>query len=717
MKRNRKIVFAVLLIISLAAMFLPIASIEDNSIPVIEEEIKTLEKRVKSAQDQLDRWEKGGKKTEEQLEQQRGNVRTAQENLDAAREKLKEHSSNADGMQVSLLPAPFGLNDIAARYTEQRRARDDAKEELDRQIKFKESSEKILQEAKDYLASNPQADLAAAQAEIAPAQAALDEAKAKLASLQETLGITVETVGAEEEEAPAESEPEETESESETEVTEVELIADVDPEMALLEAESEETTEEAVAPVIQETGNAEIDEQIALVNKLQAELIAKRNVAKAIEDKITNAEKSIRDRPSAIERAEKRIAELPAIIEQEQAKLDALQADRDALTEDELQVDMVVINAYKLYRPQVAAFNILVWVAFGLLLVALILPFLAGDKLVSKLYTFSSFAHLAGILIAAFVILRLGAFPIKEPYGNPQIKSWVAALILVPAIAAFICHVGYVRESKRSMIYVFCTFLSLLAIIPFWIMIVNGTRSSAQIQNSVSLIPGSNLAYNWNVLATKNFNVAIGFKNSAIIAFSSTILSVYFSAMTAYGFKVYQFKGNKFLYAVVLAIIMIPGQVVGTGFFMFMYQIGLYDNFIPLIIPSIAAAATVFFFRQYLEANFQVSLVEAARIDGCGEFKTFNKIVLPIMLPAMATMGIMAVIGSWNNYLTPLMLLSDAGKKTLPMMVKELRGDIYRTEFGSIYLGLSLTALPLIIVYFAFSKYIIAGVALGGVKE
>ncbi|MBQ6399152.1 MAG: carbohydrate ABC transporter permease [Clostridia bacterium] len=267
------------------------------------------------------------------------------------------------------------------------------------------------------------------------------------------------------------------------------------------------------------------------------------------------------------------------------------------------------------------------------------------------------------------------------------------------------------------MIYVFCTVLSVLAIMPFWLMIVNATRSSQDIQRSVSIIPGTFVGSNWQVLSSKNWNVATGFRNSAIIAFGSTILSVYFSAMTAYGFKVYQFKGNKFLYAVVLAIIMIPGQVTGTGFFMFMYQIGMTNNLLALIIPSIAAASTVFFFRQYLEANFQISLVEAARIDGCGEFRIFNSIVIPIMVPAMATMGIMAMIGAWNNYLTPLMLLSDSSLKTLPMMVQELRGDIYRTEYGSIYLGLTLTALPLLIVYFAFSKYIIAGVALGGVKE
>ena len=125
----------------------------------------------------------------------------------------------------------------------------------------------------------------------------------------------------------------------------------------------------------------------------------------------------------------------------------------------------------------------------------------------------------------------------------------------------------------------------------------------------------------------------------------------------------------------------------------------------------------MFFLKQYLSSNLQISLVEASRIDGAGEFFTFNKIVMPLMMPAMATMGIMAVIGSWNNYLTPLMLLSKPTMKTLPMMVKELRGDIYRTEFGSIYVGLTLTALPLMVIYFALSKYIIAGVAVGGVKE
>lgn len=420
-------------------------------------------------------------------------------------------------------------------------------------------------------------------------------------------------------------------------------------------------------------------------------------------------------------------------VQKEKDKLNALlEAQASASSEDqtglgyaflpgklpaELEINMTVVNQYKLYNWNYDVYYACIWIVLGAFVLAAVLIVLAGNKDASKLYTISAFLHLIGILLAGYVILRLAAFPFKLPYGSATLHWPVVLMILGGSIVSFAAHVQGVHNSKRSMIYVFCTFLSAMAIVPFWIMMVNATRSSQAIQQGVSLIPGSYLNYNWNVLATKGFNVAIGFKNSAIIAFGSTILSVYFSAMTAYGFKVYQFKGNKFLYAVVMAIIMIPGQVTGTGFFMFMYQLGWVDNRLALIIPSIAAAATVFFFRQYLEANLQISLVEAARIDGCGEFRTFNRIILPIMVPAMATMGIMAVIGSWNNYLTPLMLFTKPDLKTLPMMVNELRGDIYRTEYGSIYLGLTLTALPLIIVYFAFSKYIIAGVALGGVKE
>ena len=395
-----------------------------------------------------------------------------------------------------------------------------------------------------------------------------------------------------------------------------------------------------------------------------------------------------------------------------------LKDHKAALAESKLQVDMVVVNdGHKIYPTNFDLYNILTWVACGLLFATILLIWVPMDRPVSKFYTLASFTNLLAVLALAYVVLRLRAIPIKEPYSNPQMYSWVVyALILLPLVALLV-HCSSVTNTKRSMLYVLCTVLCALSLLPFWIMLVNATRSSTQIQSGVSLIPSNYLVRNWTRFQQQDFNALIGFKNSAIIAFGSTALAVYFSALTAYGLTVYKFKGHKFMYALILAIIMIPGQVTGTGFTLFMHQIGWRDSFWPLIIPSIAAASTVFFFKQYLEANFQVSLVEAARIDGAGEFYTYNKIVMPIMVPAMATMAIMAVIGSWNNYMTPLMLLTSSSKHTLPMMVKELRGDIYKTDFGLIYVGLSLTALPLMIVYFCFSKYIIAGVAVGGVKE
>jgi multiple sugar transport system permease protein len=125
----------------------------------------------------------------------------------------------------------------------------------------------------------------------------------------------------------------------------------------------------------------------------------------------------------------------------------------------------------------------------------------------------------------------------------------------------------------------------------------------------------------------------------------------------------------------------------------------------------------VFFMRQYLQASLSMEIVDSARIDGAGEFMTFNRIVFPLMKPAIATQCIFTFVGSWNNLFVPQILLTKKEKYTLPIEVSLLNGDIYQTEFGSIYLGLSLTVLPLIVIYALLSRYIVEGVALGGVKS
>ena len=167
----------------------------------------------------------------------------------------------------------------------------------------------------------------------------------------------------------------------------------------------------------------------------------------------------------------------------------------------------------------------------------------------------------------------------------------------------------------------------------------------------------------------------------------------------------------------IMAIMMIPGTVTTIGFYQMVYKLGMVNKLSILIIPSIAAPMTVFFMRQYLQASLSMEIVQSARIDGAGEFRIFNQIVVPLMKPAIATQAIFAYVGSWNNLFMPLILLTDKEKRTLPVMVSLLTNDSYRTEFGAVYVGLFITVLPLIVVYAFLSRYIVEGVALGGVKS
>lgn len=270
----------------------------------------------------------------------------------------------------------------------------------------------------------------------------------------------------------------------------------------------------------------------------------------------------------------------------------------------------------------------------------------------------------------------------------------------------------------KIVIYIVCIFLAVLSIMPFWIMLMNATRGTVEIQqHAISLLPSNNLLNNLKVFTGKSFNPVKGFINSMIISTGVTVCTVYFSSLTAYALVVYDWRLRQPFFTFILAVMMIPAQVTSIGFYQLMYRIHMTNNFLPLILPAIAAPATVFFMRQYLIATLQIDIVSSGRIDGAGEFSIFNRIIIPIMKPAIATQAIFAFVASWNNLFMPLVLLTDKSKYTMPIMVSLLRGDIYKTELGSIYLGLSLTVLPLFIVYFLLSKYIIAGVALGGVKE
>jgi multiple sugar transport system permease protein len=269
----------------------------------------------------------------------------------------------------------------------------------------------------------------------------------------------------------------------------------------------------------------------------------------------------------------------------------------------------------------------------------------------------------------------------------------------------------------KIIAYAFCILLTVLSILPFIIMIVNATRSTGQIQShAVSLIPSTHFLKNFKVLSGKGFNPLVGFKNSLIISIGATACNIYFSTMTAFALVAYDWRLRKPFFTVIMAVLMIPAQVTAIGFFQFIYKLGWINSFFPLILPAIAAPTTVFCMRQYMIPSLPMEILQSARIDGAGEFRIFNQIVIPMMKPAMATQAIFGFVGSWNQLFLPQILLTRTDKYTMPIMVSLLNGDTYKTEYGSVYLGLLLTVLPLIAVYFLLSKYIIAGVALGGVK-
>lgn len=268
-------------------------------------------------------------------------------------------------------------------------------------------------------------------------------------------------------------------------------------------------------------------------------------------------------------------------------------------------------------------------------------------------------------------------------------------------------------------ITIFSIIVIVVCLLPIYVLIVNATRDSASISRGISFIPDGFFISNYEKLMRNKevFDPFRGFLNSAIVSVAGTFFTVFFSALTAYGLTVYNFKLRGPAFTFIVAVLMIPAQVSGIGFLKFMIELKLVNSFYPLILPAIAAPATVFFLRQYMKSSFPLEIVEAARIDGCGEFRTFVQIGLPMCKPAIAVQIIFAFIALWNDYFKASIMLTDKKLKTIPLMIRALSSDRLATDYGVIYVGIFLSIIPMVIVYLIISKYIIAGVALGGVKE
>ena len=274
------------------------------------------------------------------------------------------------------------------------------------------------------------------------------------------------------------------------------------------------------------------------------------------------------------------------------------------------------------------------------------------------------------------------------------------------------------QRAWSIFVHVILIALSFLCLFFFYILIVNATRSHAELQRGFSALPGKYFLENLkNVANDGTFPMFQGIINSLVVSACSAALCTYFSSLTAYGLYAYDFKMKKAAFTFIMAILVMPTQVTAMGFLRLITNMGMYDSLLPLIIPSIASPSVFYFMYSYLESSLPLSLVEAARIDGSGEFKTFNKIVLPIMKPAIAVQAIFTFVGSWNNYFVPALVIQSKDKMTVPILVATLRGaDYMNFDMGKIYMMITVAIVPIILVYLILSKYIIEGVTLGGVK-
>lgn len=276
-------------------------------------------------------------------------------------------------------------------------------------------------------------------------------------------------------------------------------------------------------------------------------------------------------------------------------------------------------------------------------------------------------------------------------------------------------------KTRRVIAYIVLTAISILCLFWFYVLFINSTRSHAELTTGFRVLPKWNFVRqfftNFDNLRSGTLPIWHGLLNSIIIASLCAVFSTYFSTMTAYAIHAYQFKLRNAVFTFILMVMMIPTQVTALGFLNLIDDMNLMDSFIPLIVPAIAAPATFFYMKQYMESTLPLAIIEAARIDGSGEFRTFNTIVLPMMKPAIAVQAIFTFVQNWNNYFTPALVLKTDKKKTLPILIAQLRSaDWLKFDMGQVYVMIAFSIFPVIVVYLILSKFIVSGVALGSVK-
>jgi arabinosaccharide transport system permease protein len=248
-------------------------------------------------------------------------------------------------------------------------------------------------------------------------------------------------------------------------------------------------------------------------------------------------------------------------------------------------------------------------------------------------------------------------------------------------------------------------------------LLVSSLRPSAElIRNGITLsIPWNELSItNYVNMFTNAGNYWTWYINSLLISGLTIVLSLFFSSMVGYALAVYKFKGQQFFFILVLLILMVPFEILMLPLYQLMTTLGMIDSYIAVILPMIVAPVAIFFFRQFA-LGLPKELMESARMDGCTEYGIFFKVMAPLMLPSFAAMAILQGLGSWNNFLWPLVVLRSNTMFTLPIGLSTLLTP-YGNNYDVLIAGSVMTVLPVIVLFLFFQRYFISGLAVGGVK-
>lgn len=270
------------------------------------------------------------------------------------------------------------------------------------------------------------------------------------------------------------------------------------------------------------------------------------------------------------------------------------------------------------------------------------------------------------------------------------------------------------RTLMRLPAYLLLLFTTILALTPFYIMFIMGTYKNEDIFTGLKLLPGDYIAKNLETILQGN--VIRPYLNSLFISVLSMIICVLVSSLIGYGMSKFRFRGKKLLMTVLLATLVMPYQISMAGYMMEMRWFHLNNTLWPMILVFIANPFGAFWMTQYIGSAIPDSIIESARIDGSGELRLFLTIVFPMIKPATITLALLVFLWSWNNFLIPLVFVTDPKQYTLPIFISTL-GGAYRVDYAAKMLNLTLATIPVLVFFSIFSKYLIKGMTIGAVKE